>query len=188
VNRQIAKAMIGGIKDLLSSLQEPGSPARSNLLRSIEGLAQELATSPEHRVRIEQTKAQLLEDAEVKAWLFAAWGDIKEAILTDLASSRSKIRQEAGGAIHSLGRHLHGDAAMRTRVNRMTEALAAEAVPWRSGLGRFVVEVVRQWDSRSLADRLEALVGRDLQYIRINGTLVGGLVGCLLYLVTSALE
>ena len=99
VNRQVAKAIIGGIKELLSSLQEPGSPARSNLLRGIEGLAQELATSPEHRARIEQIKARLLEDAEVRAWLLAAWGDIKAAMLADLASPRSGMRRAVAASI-----------------------------------------------------------------------------------------
>ena len=65
------------------------------------------------------------------------------------------------------------DTAVRARMNRTIEALAAEAVPWRRGLGQFIVEVVRQWDTRNLTDRLEAVIGRDLQYIRINGTLVG---------------
>jgi uncharacterized membrane-anchored protein YjiN (DUF445 family) len=188
VNRQIAKAMIGGVKDLLSSLEEPGSPARSSLLRGIEGVAQELATSPEHRARVEQIKARLLEDAEVRAWLLAAWGDIKAALLAELGSRRSRARRALSAAIHSLGLHLQGDPAVRAHLNRTIETLATEAAPWRTGLGQFIVEVVRQWDSRSLTDRLEAVIGRDLQYIRINGTLVGGLVGCLLYLATSALQ
>ena len=66
--------------------------------------------------------------------------------------------------------------------------MALEAVPWRSGLGQFLIEVVRQWDTSSFTNRIELVVGSDLQYIRINGTLVGGLVGCLLYLLSFALE
>jgi uncharacterized membrane-anchored protein YjiN (DUF445 family) len=77
---------------------------------------------------------------------------------------------------------------MRARVNRTIEAMATEIVPWRGALGRFIIEVVRQWDTRSLAERLEAALGRDLQYIRINGTLVGGLVGCVLYLAMAAFQ
>jgi uncharacterized membrane-anchored protein YjiN (DUF445 family) len=61
-------------------------------------------------------------------------------------------------------------------------------VPWRSGLAQFLIEVVRQWDAGSFTNRVELVVGSDLQYIRINGTLVGGLVGCLLYLLSAALE
>ena len=60
-------------------------------------------------------------------------------------------------------------------------------MPWRTGLAQFIIEVVRQWDASSFTNRLELVVGRDLQYIRITGTLVGGLVGCLLYLLSAAL-
>ena len=77
---------------------------------------------------------------------------------------------------------------MREQVNRTIEAMALEVVPWRSGLAQFLIEVVRQWDAGSFTNRVELVVGSDLQYIRINGTLVGGLVGCLLYLLSVALK
>ena len=77
---------------------------------------------------------------------------------------------------------------MRKRVNRTLEAMATEVVPWRNGLAQFIFEVVRQWDAGSFTDRIELVVGSDLQYIRITGTLVGGLVGCVLYLLSAALQ
>jgi uncharacterized membrane-anchored protein YjiN (DUF445 family) len=187
INRQIARAIISGVKELLSKLRESGTPARRNLLREIEGLAEQLRTSPIYRARLEEAKLRLLEDAEVKAWLDSVWGDIERALLADLASSQSRIDQALGAAICSLGHHLRADAATRKRVNRTIEAMALEVVPWRSGLAQFLIEVVRQWDAGSFTDRVELVVGSDLQYIRINGTLVGGLVGCLLYLISAGL-
>jgi len=92
-----------------------------------------------------------------------------------------------GAVIRSLGHHLGANTAMRKRVNRTMEAMALEIVPWRAGLAQFLIEIVRQWDTSSFTSRIELVVGSDLQYIRINGTLVGGLVGCLLYLVSAAL-
>ena len=74
---------------------------------------------------------------------------------------------------------------MRSRVNRTIEAMATEVIPWRAEMAQFIIEVVRQWDTGSFVERLELVVGRDLQYIRITGTLVGGLVGCLLYLLSA---
>ena len=70
----------------------------------------------------------------------------------------------------------------------MIEAVATEVIPWRAELAQFIIEVVRQWDTDSFTRRLELVVGRDLQYIRITGTLVGGLVGCLLYLLSAVLQ
>ena len=187
INRQIARAIIGGVKELVSKLRESGTPARRNLLREIERLAEQLRTSSVYRARVEEAKLRLLEDAEVKAWLGSVWGDIKRGLLADLASPQSRADQALGAVICSLGHHLLADTAMRKRVNRTIEAMALEVVPWRTGLAQFLIEVVRQWDAGSFTNRVELVVGNDLQYIRINGTLVGGLVGCLLYLLSAAL-
>ncbi len=188
INRQIARAIIGGVKELLAKLRERGTPARRNLLREIERLAEQLRMSPVYRARVEEAKLRLLEDVEVKAWLDSVWGDVRRVLLADLASPQSRFDQALGAAICSLGHHLSADAAMRKRVNRTIEAMALEFVPWRAGLAQFLIEVVRQWDAAAFANRVELVVGNDLQYIRINGTLVGGLVGCLLYLLSAALE
>jgi uncharacterized membrane-anchored protein YjiN (DUF445 family) len=188
INRQIARAILGGVKELLSKLREPGTPTRRNLLREVERLAEHLRTSPVYRARVEEAKLRLLEDVEVKAWLDSVWGDTKRVLLADLASPQSRIDQALGAVICSLGHHLRADTAMCKRVNRTIEAMALEVVPWRTGLAQFLIEVVRQWDTSSFTNRIELVVGRDLQYIRITGTLVGGLVGCLLYLVSAALE
>ena len=186
VNRQIARAIIGGVKELISKVREPGTPARRNLLQGIERLAEQLSTSPVYRMRVEEAKLRLLEDAEVKAWLGSVWGEIKQVLLADLASPQSRAHRTLATAILSLGRHLLADEAMRKRVNRTIEAVALEVVPWRDGLAQFIIEVVRQWDTASFTNRLELVVGSDLQYIRITGTLVGGFVGCLLYLLSAA--
>jgi uncharacterized membrane-anchored protein YjiN (DUF445 family) len=187
VNRQIAKAIISGVKELFSTLRETDSPARRNLLQGIERLAEQLGTSPVYRARVEEAKVRLLEDAEVKAWLGSVWGDIKQVLLADFASPQSHADQSLGRAISSLGHHLRADADTRKRINRTIEAMALEVVPWRAGLAQFIIEVVRQWDVTSFTNRLELVVGRDLQYIRMTGTLVGGFVGCLLYLLSAAL-
>ncbi len=188
VNRQVAKAIIGGIKELLANVREPGTLARQNLLNGIGRFAEELGTSFEYRLRVEELKLQLLQDEEAQAWFGSAWGDIKHALLADLTSPASKSRQALSVAIHSLGQRLLADPAMRTRVNRTIEAMATELIPWRAQIAQFIIEVVRQWDPDRFTERLELVVGRDLQYIRITGTLVGGLVGCLLYLVSAVLQ
>jgi len=187
VNRQIAKAIVGGVKELLSDLHAPG-PARRNLLQGIERLAEQLTTSAVYTACVEEAKMRLLEDAEVRAWLGSVWDGFRQALLADLASPQSRVELTLSAAILALGRRLGADAGMLRRVNRTVEAVALEVVPWRAGLAQFIVEVVRQWDVVSFTNRLELVVGRDLQYIRITGTLVGGMVGCLLYLLSAALR
>jgi uncharacterized membrane-anchored protein YjiN (DUF445 family) len=188
VNRQVARAIMEGMKELLADLREHASPARQNLIAAFEDFINELCTSPAYRAQIEQAKTRLLEDTEVAAWLASAWRDAKVALIADLASPDSKVRHGVTGAIRSAGQNLLVDAAMRSRLNRTIEAMATEIVPWRRGLAQFIKDVVRQWDADRFSERIEAVVGGDLQYIRITGTLVGGLVGCALYLVSLALK
>jgi uncharacterized membrane-anchored protein YjiN (DUF445 family) len=188
INRQIAKAIIGGVREIIANLREPGTIARHNLLSGIERLAQELCISPEYRAQVEEAKLRLLENADTRSWLGSVWGVLEHALQADLASPVSRIRQVFAVAGHSLGQDLQAKPEMRDRLNHAIEVLVTEIVPWRDKLAQFIIEVVRQWDASSFADRVELVVGRDLQYIRINGTLVGGLVGCLLYLVSAALR
>jgi uncharacterized membrane-anchored protein YjiN (DUF445 family) len=188
INRQIAKAIVGGIKELISNVREAGTPSRRSLLQAIERLAVELETSPEYRARVEDAKMRILEDPQAKAWLSSAWGDIAHELLADLGSPTPQMRQTLAAAIHSLGQRLRADPTTRARVNRTIEAMATEVIPWRARLAQFIIEVVRQWDTKTFTERLELVVGRDLQYIRITGTLVGGFVGCLLYLLSTAVD
>lgn len=185
VNRQIAKAIIGGIKEILLDVRQAGTPARQSLLRAIERLGIELETSPEYRARLEDAKTRLLEDPLTRTWLSTAWANLAHELLADLAAPTPQMRQTLAAAIHSLGQRVLADPITRARVNRTIEAMATEVVPWRAQLAQFIIEVVRQWDTRTFTERLELVIGRDLQYIRITGTLVGGSVGCLLHLLSS---
>ena len=76
---------------------------------------------------------------------------------------------------------------MRERFNHRIDVSATELiVPWRGEIGRFIAEVVRSWESKDVVERIELAVGRDLQYIRMNGTLVGALVGCAIWGIGKA--
>ena len=106
--------------------------------------------------------------------------------MADLAAPEPTIPRAFAAATRSLGQNLAADTAMRERIDRAID-MAIEIIPWRGKLAQFISDVVRQWDTRSFTERLELAVGRDLQYIRVTGTLVGRLVGCLLYLLSAAL-
>jgi uncharacterized membrane-anchored protein YjiN (DUF445 family) len=77
---------------------------------------------------------------------------------------------------------------MQQHIDDLVERIAHSLIGWRTEIGAFIAEVVRNWDSRTLVERLELVVGSDLQYIRMNGTLVGACVGCLIFLATRALS
>ena len=102
-----------------------------------------------------------------------------------MAEKRSSIRDAIANAVLAFGRRLEADEGLRRRLERRLIWFARSMVlPWRQNIGRFIADVMRGWEARTVAERLQHAVGRDLQYIRINGTLVGGLVGGLLFLLT----
>jgi uncharacterized membrane-anchored protein YjiN (DUF445 family) len=188
VDRQIARALIKGLRELLDDLRTHDSRARQKVLRAIDELARDLVVSPERRMNVEATKQQILDRADVQQWLGSVWDEVREFALGDIDSLSSKAREGMAAALASIGRALLADANMRERLNRALETAVADLLPWRSELARFVADVVRRWDERVLVERMELALGADLQYLRITGTLVGASIGCLLFLLSLAFQ
>jgi uncharacterized membrane-anchored protein YjiN (DUF445 family) len=80
------------------------------------------------------------------------------------------------------------DEVMQQHIDDLVERIAQSLISWRAEIGAFIAEVVRNWDSRTLVERLELVVGSDLQYIRMNGTIVGACAGCLIFIATRTLS
>ena len=181
INREIARAMLRGAEELIDDLRKPDGSARQSLLSAIDDMAAELMNAPADPAG---ERARLPNLPELQAWLAASWDKGRDIVLADLASPSSRLRRTLALAIASIGETLGNDAAMRGRLDAAIEALLAEALPWRGELIRFVAEVVRKWEPAGFSERIEMAVGADLQYIRMNGTIVGGLVGGGLFLLS----
>jgi uncharacterized membrane-anchored protein YjiN (DUF445 family) len=184
INREIARAMLNGAAELVADLRNPEGAARKSLLAQIDEAAEEMTGSPEQALTLGRSGAAMLRNPEFQAWIGAAWQKVREALLLDLQAPSSRLRRAIAIAIASVGETLSTDAEMRERLDATIEAVVIEALPWREEIIRFVAEVVRRWEPRTFSDRIEAAVGADLQYIRMNGTIVGGLVGGGLYLLS----
>jgi uncharacterized membrane-anchored protein YjiN (DUF445 family) len=184
VNRRIAATIIEGIEDVLWQLRQPESEARAQFRSTIDSLAAGLVASPERRRRFNEAKDRLIEHPEVQAWLGNVWDELRQIFLDDLASPTSRTREAVHTAILSLARSFAGDPQMQARLDAVIEHVALAVVPWRGQIGTLIAEVVRGWDAHTVTRRLELAIGSDLQYIRMNGTLVGALVGCVLYLIS----
>jgi uncharacterized membrane-anchored protein YjiN (DUF445 family) len=184
IDRRIATGIVRGLTELIGEIRERGNPKRIAIRRHVEQLAVDLVHSPSHRRKLEELKAQLLAQPEVRLWLAALWDGLRKIILADLALPESKTREAIAHALLSLGRTLEGDVAMRGRLNvALEEAARAVIVPWRGEIGQFISDAVKGWEVRTVVDRLELALGADLHYIRITGTLVGACVGCVLFLI-----
>jgi uncharacterized membrane-anchored protein YjiN (DUF445 family) len=180
VNREIARAMLRAAGELLEDLRQPHGAARQALLAKLDEIAQTLAAGPENIGFIASSQS-ILNRPEVRKWIAESWAGWRDLLLRDLAAPASNTRRIMTLMIASVGDTLKADPAIRQRLDSAIEALTIEALPWRAELVRFVSEVVRRWEPRAFSDRIEVAVGADLQYIRMNGTVVGGLVGGLLY-------
>lgn len=184
IDRQITGTMLRGIADLIDDLRRPGGAARRALIQKIDEIATELTSGSGPAARFSVSPQAILGRPELHAWIGSAWDRLRDRLLRDLQSPSPLLRRSLARIIAATGKALREDAAMRHRFDAMLEALVVEALPWRPELVRLVGEVVRRWEPRAFSDRIELAVGADLQFIRMNGTIVGGLVGGLLYLLS----
>jgi uncharacterized membrane-anchored protein YjiN (DUF445 family) len=183
INREIARAMLRAASELIEDLRNPGGAARQALLASIDEFAARLETAPAP-ASLPRSPRAILNRPEVRAWIASTWEGFRTMVMHDLDARPSRLNRALTMMIASFGETLRGDAEMRDRLEATIEAVVIEALPWRAELIRFVTEVVRRWEPRGFSDRIETAVGADLQYIRMNGTIVGGLVGGALYLIS----
>jgi uncharacterized membrane-anchored protein YjiN (DUF445 family) len=184
VDQKIAAVIIEGIAELLEGLREPNGDARMKFRSAVSRLIDDLLNSPERLEQIEKAKKRLLANPEVKAWLASIWREISQSALQDLKQPSSATKQALEHAVRSIGAVLARDVVMMGAIDIAAERIALIAFTQRHNIASVVDEVIRSWDTTTVTDRLELAVGSDLQYIRMNGTLVGAAVGCLIFFVS----
>src|SRR5262245_614046 len=184
VDRKIAGAIVDGVIELLGDLKDPSSDARRKFKDALADLVDQLLKSPSQRTEINAAKNRILDHPEFQAWLGAIWRRSSRGLLEDLAKSDSGTRAGLERAILLFARALQADEAMQRHIDALLEQLAVYVISWRSAIGQFISEVVKSWDTKVLTERLELVVGSDLQYIRMNGTVVGAIAGCMIFLAT----
>jgi len=182
---KLADAIIDGLRKLTVEMStDPAHPVRQKIEEALAQLANDLQTRPETRERVEAIKDQLLDNQSVSLWLDTLWQKGREAIIKAARNPDAVLAGKLGEVMKSMGTTLESDARIRAAINQFgRRATVGMAASYGSSIVKLVSETVRGWDARTVTARLEAAVGRDLQYIRINGTLVGGMVGLVLHLL-----
>jgi uncharacterized membrane-anchored protein YjiN (DUF445 family) len=131
---------------------------------------------------------QLLENQELQAYLGVVWHEVRDRILADAALPDSAIRTEIQASIGNLGQALLRDRPMLDKLNVwIRREIVAQVTTHGHHVAKLISDTVRSWDPQTITQKAEAAIGRDLQFIRINGTLIGGLVGLLIYTVSNYL-
>lgn len=187
-DRRLAESIIQGVEEWLGEVAASDHPARWELDRAAGDLIDRLPESQQLRGRLDAFRDEMLASPELQQVLESIWQDLRRGLLQEAEADDGRLRQALVASIRQFGETLEADPAARERLDeRLIRLLREIVLPFRDRIGGFIAAVVRDWDGETLADRLEVAVGRDLQFIRINGTLVGALVGVVLFLLTRAL-
>nr|WP_235534984.1 DUF445 domain-containing protein [Sphingomonas sp. Leaf339] len=189
LDETLADKLIGGLDKLLIDMAEnPEHPLRLKAEEGLDRLAWDLQYDPAMRARVERVKEELIANPAMAQWLDGLWEQARTALLSIARDPEAAMAGRLGEVLHQLGATLRQDRRLATTINRFVRrAVVGIAADYGDGIVRLVSETVRGWDARTITGRLENAVGRDLQYIRINGTLVGGLVGLIIHLVDKLL-
>ena len=183
LDTKLADAIVEGLRKLTVDMStDPAHPVRAKIEEALAQLANDLQTRPETRERVEAMKDELLANRSVGLWLDTLWQKGREAVIKAARNPDAAMAGKLGEVLRSMGTTLESDARIRGAINQFVRrAAAGMAASYGGSIVKLVSETVRGWDAKTVTARLESAVGRDLQYIRINGTLVGGLVGVIIH-------
>ncbi|MBS0519161.1 MAG: DUF445 family protein [Proteobacteria bacterium] len=161
---------------------DPQHPLRREFDAFVRGFVGQLATSADFAARAEALKRDLLDRPEVAAMADSAWDSLRTFLEHDAVAPDSQVRRALERMLLDIGVQLGGDPGIRAELNRGIVRLLGDFVQaQKSGVGRFIADQVKAWDIDILIGRVELTVGRDLQYIRFNGAMIGGLAGLVLH-------
>ena len=167
---------------------DPDHQARHAIDGYLSRLADNLQNDPVTIGRLEDAKTSVFDSPRVRALAADAWGTAKAGLLTALEDERSDLRRRAAEALAQIGERLRTDAGLQRRVDTwVTDAVVFVVDRHRHDIASIITDTVEGWDAEDTTRKIELMVGRDLQYIRLNGTVIGALAGVAIYTVAHAI-
>ncbi len=189
IDRKVTKEIADGLIAYLDDLGRRDHDARATFDAAVDQLVSDLKQDAALRERVNAMRDRFLAAPEVNAYFQSLWLGLRARLDQELEQPNSRLRQALSGILRAIGSAIAEDPALQARMdNRVDEGIQTLIVPWRKEIGRFVSDVVRSWAASTIVDRVELAVGKDLQYIRLNGTLVGAAVGCAIFALTQLLR
>ncbi|HEU0067625.1 MAG TPA: DUF445 domain-containing protein [Sphingomonas sp.] len=185
LDEALADRLIAGLDGLLADMAgDVQHPLRLRAEDALDRFAWDLRYDPAMRVRVERVKEELLANPAMARWLDGLWEQARAGLLRVARDPEAAMRGRLGDILRQLGDTLRDDRKLARTINRFVRrAVAGIVADYGDAIVRLVSETVRGWDAQTITRRLENAVGRDLQYIRVNGTIVGGLVGLAIHVV-----
>ncbi len=183
----VARRALAVINAELEKMEPDGSELREAFGEWIHREIARIETDPTRAAELGLAVRRVVGHATVQAWFWDVWSRMRLALEADAARPGSRTIAFLEDAVRNLGEMLLADKPAAARLQRAAEAIVAGLLPSaQSRLSDFIADVVGKWNAQEITEKLELRVGPDLQYVRINGTLVGFLVGGLVYAVLRA--
>ncbi|WPR71725.1 DUF445 family protein [Flavobacterium sp. NG2] len=188
-DKKIADGVFNGLYEFLDMAKEPDSSIRKKINDYVLNFISELKNSPEMQQKISKIVFEFTKKPEVQEYIGSIWIELKNAVLADLEKGElSKIKFNITKMIVDFGKSIQNDRVMMNKINNFIKVDAlAVLLRNKKAIGDLIATSVQSWDKKEIANKLELEVGKDLQYIRINGTVVGGIVGLVIYFVEQLL-
>jgi uncharacterized membrane-anchored protein YjiN (DUF445 family) len=189
LDERLANSVLDGLYRLLAAvLVDPEHPLRRKVEEGLEQLAHDLQHDDALRARVEGMKRDLLANPALGTWWTGVWERLRLSLIASARDPNGGLAGPLASMLGELGQALREDPGLQRQVNRFARRTAVGVATRYGGqIVQLVSETVKRWDARTVTDRIENAVGRDLQFIRINGTVVGGLVGVAIHLLDTLL-
>jgi uncharacterized membrane-anchored protein YjiN (DUF445 family) len=189
LDENLANAIIDGLRKMLADMAaDPGHPLRLKAEEALAKLAFDLQFDLEMQAKVAKLRDEMLDNPAMQRWIEGMWEQARAGLLRAVRDPGRAMAGRLGEALQALGGTLQTEARLRLVINRFVRRAAVGATAsYGDAIVRLVSDTVRGWDAGTVTSRLEQAVGRDLQYIRINGTLVGGLVGLVIHAADTLL-
>jgi len=189
VDERVFNRLFTGLESFLADvIADESHDLRQQFDRRLRDYAAALRTDPAKAASIDAAKLQLLDHPEVRDWLSTLWTHVKGAVLAGAAEPGSELRRTVQSLTVQVGTALRDDPSLQAKIETFLQRMVGHvSARYGADIASLISTTVARWDAEETGRRLELQVGRDLQFIRINGTVVGALVGILIYTVSQLL-
>lgn len=185
-DRKIGRAIVRGAQAWLEEIRTPDSAARHELDGWVRRMLEEFGSSKNYAHLLEEARAAIVANPALHQVLAAVWDEVKREIAGDLTRKQPQVAIVTTRVVHVAGELLQENRQLQDYVNAALERLIVDYIaPWREQISDFISDVVAGWDAKTVSDLVELEVGRELQFVRINGTVIGALIGTALFLLSS---
>lgn len=189
IDDKVFNRIVNGVERLLTDIRSDRThPVRVSIESGITRALAEMQTDPLMIAKGEKWKAELLNHPDVRQWIGSAWQAVRTSLEAELADRSSDLRRRLEDAVRQAGERLARDPVLAGKVDDgLVRAVVSVAASSGDEVASLITTTVEKWNADETVDRIETQIGRDLQFVRMNGTIVGGLIGLVLHALSRIL-